>query len=226
MKYENIKKGIFKERINRFIAHVYVDGILEVCHVKNTGRCKEILVEGCEVYLQEFNSDKRKTKFDLISVYKGNRLINIDSQVPNKMFYEWVNKGNLFEDLKKIKPEVFYNKSRFDFYVEHLNKKAFIEVKGVTLEKDGIVLFPDAPTSRGIKHLNELILSKNEGYDAYIVFIIQMENINYFTPNYETHKEFGETLKKCKESGVNIIALDSIVKPDEIYINSNVEIKI
>lgn len=226
MKYENIRKGIFIERINRFIAHVLIDGKTEVCHVKNTGRCKEILIEGCEVYVEEFNSDKRKTKFDLISVYKGDRLINIDSQVPNKMFYEWVNKGNLFEDLKKIKPEVFYKNSRFDFYVEYSNKKAFVEVKGVTLEKDGVVLFPDAQTSRGVKHLNELILAKNEGFEAYIVFIIQMDNVKYFTPNYEMHKEFGEMLIKCKENGVNIIALNSDVYPDEIYIKEKIHINL
>lgn len=226
MKYENIRKGIFIERINRFIAHVLIDGKTEVCHVKNTGRCKEILIEGCEVYVEEFNSDKRKTKFDLISVYKGDRLINIDSQVPNKMFYEWVNKGNLFEDLKKIKPEVFYKNSRFDFYVEYSNKKAFVEVKGVTLEKDGVVLFPDAQTSRGVKHLNELILAKNEGFEAYIVFIIQMDNVKYFTPNYEMHKEFGEMLIKCKENGVNTIALNSDVYPDEIYIKEKIHINL
>ena len=224
MKYENIRKGIFLKRVNRFIAHVLINDKIEICHVKNTGRCEEILINGNEVYVQEFDSDKRKTKFDLISVKKGNRLINIDSQVPNKMFYEWVKEGNLFEDLKVLKSEVFYKNSRFDFYVEHLNKKVFVEVKGVTLENDNIVLFPDAPTSRGVKHLNELISAKQEGFDAYVVFIIQMNGVKHFTPNYKMHKEFGETLVKCKQNGVNIIAFDSYVSDDEIRIKNSVEV--
>lgn len=224
MKYENIRKGIFLKRINRFIAHVLINDEIEICHVKNTGRCEEILIEGNEVYVQEFDSDKRKTKFDLVSVKKGIRLINIDSQVPNKMFYEWVKQGNLFENLKILKSEVFYKNSRFDFYVEHLDKKVFVEVKGVTLENDGVVLFPDAPTSRGVKHLNELISAKQEGFDAYVIFVIQMEGVKYFTPNYEMHKEFGKTLVKCKQNGVNLIALDSYVDFDEIRIKNFVEI--
>lgn len=226
MRYANIKEGIFIERINRFIAHVYVDDKIEICHVKNTGRCKEILIKGSKVFVQEFDSKDRKTKFDLISVYKGKKLINIDSQVPNKMFYEWVNLGNLFKDVKIFKNEVFYKNSRFDFYIEYGNKKAFIEIKGVTLENNGVVLFPDAPTLRGVKHLNELIDAKKEGYEAYVIFIIQMNDVKYFIPNYETHKEFGDVLNICKSNGVNILAFDSIVSKDEIYINKNVEVLI
>ena len=226
MKYANIKEGIFIERVNRFIAHIDVDGKVEVCHVKNTGRCKEILVKGCKVFVQEFDSKIRKTKFDLISVYKGNRLINIDSQVPNKMFSEWVKLGNLFKDIKVFKSEVFYKNSRFDFYVEYEDKKAFIEIKGVTLENEGVVLFPDAPTSRGVKHLKELVSAREEGYEAYVIFIVQMEGVKYFTPNYETHKEFGDTLSFCKNNGVNILAFDSVVLKDEIYIKDNVKVLI
>lgn len=224
MKYANIKEGIFIERVNRFIAYIDVDGKVEVCHVKNTGRCKEILVKGCKVFVQEFDSKIRKTKFDLISVYKGNRLINIDSQVPNKMFSEWVKLGNLFKDIKVFKSEVFYKNSRFDFYVEYEDKKAFIEIKGVTLENEGVVLFPDAPTSRGVKHLKELVSAREEGYEAYVIFIVQMEGVKYFTPNYETHKEFGDTLSFCKNNGVNILAFDSVVLKDEIYIKDSVKV--
>lgn len=226
MKYVNIEQGIFIERVNRFIAHIDIDGKVEVCHVKNTGRCKEILVKGCKVFVQEFDSKIRKTKFDLISVYKGNRLINIDSQVPNKMFSEWVKLGNLFKDIKVFKSEVFYKNSRFDFYVEYEDKKAFIEIKGVTLENEGVVLFPDAPTSRGVKHLKELVSAREEGYEAYVIFIVQMEGVKYFTPNYETHKEFGDTLSFCKNNGVNILAFDSVVLKDEIYIKDSVKVLI
>lgn len=226
MKYINIRDGIFIERINRFIAHVDINGKIEICHVKNTGRCKEILIKGSKVFVQEFDSKVRKTKFDLISVYKGEKLINIDSQVPNKMFYEWVNSGNLFSDVKIFKSEVFYKNSRFDFYVEYGGKKAFIEIKGVTLEDDGVVLFPDAPTLRGVKHLNELINTKREGYEAYIIFIIQMNGVKYFVPNYDTHKEFGDILSVCNSAGVNILAFDSVVSRDEIYMNNSVKILI
>lgn len=226
MKYANIKEGIFIERVNRFIAHIEINGKVEVCHVKNTGRCKEILVKGCKVFVQEFDSKIRKTKFDLISVYKGNRLINIDSQVPNKMFSEWVKLGNLFKDIKVFKSEVFYKNSRFDFYVEYEDKKAFIEIKGVTLENEGVVLFPDAPTSRGVKHLKELVSAREEGYEAYVIFIVQMEGVKYFTPNYETHKEFGDTLSFCENNGVNILAFDSVVSKDEIYIKDSVKVLI
>lgn len=226
MKYANIKEGIFIERVNRFIAHIDIDGKIEVCHVKNTGRCKEILVKGCRVFVQEFDSKIRKTKFDLISVYKGNRLINIDSQVPNKMFSEWVKLGNLFKDIKVFKSEVFYKNSRFDFYVEYEDKKAFIEIKGVTLENEGVVLFPDAPTSRGVKHLKELVSAREEGYEAYVIFIVQMEGVKYFIPNYETHKEFGDILSFCKNNGVNILAFDSVVLKDEIYIKDSVKVLI
>ena len=156
MKYDNILKGKFICRPNRFIANVEINGKVEICHVKNTGRCKELLIPGVTVFVQENNNPKRKTKFSLISVIKEKRLINMDSQVPNMIVHEWILKGNLFKDITLIKPETKYNKSRFDFYVETKNKKAFVEVKGVTLENEGIVKFPDAPTERGVKHVREL----------------------------------------------------------------------
>ncbi|NYB75613.1 DNA/RNA nuclease SfsA [Sedimentibacter hydroxybenzoicus DSM 7310] len=225
MLYDNIKTAKFISRPNRFIANIEINGEQEVCHVKNTGRCKELLTEGVSVYVQEFcNSSQktrktrkaRKTQYDLISVFKGERLINIDSQAPNKVFHELLLKGELFNNITLIKPECKYKNSRFDFYVEADDKKIFVEVKGVTLEENGVVMFPDAPTERGLKHLNELGDSIDDGYEAYVCFIIQMKDVLYFTPNYKTHKEFGETLKNIKEKGVKIIAFDCEVKKDSI----------
>ncbi len=224
MKYENIKIGNFIERPNRFIAHIEVDGNLEICHVKNTGRCKELLIPNSKVFVQEFDSDKRKTKYDLISVYKENKLVNIDSQAPNKVVAEFLPK--LFDDIKYIKPEAKYKNSRFDFYVETISDKIFLEVKGVTLEDNGVVLFPDAPTERGIKHINELIDCKKNGYLAYIIFVIQLENVKYFTPNNLTHKAFGDTLKLAKDKGVEILAFDCKVTKDSITAKDCVEVRI
>lgn len=221
MKYNNIREGYFLSRPNRFIANIDINGKVEVCHVKNTGRCRELLVPGAKVFLEEFDTPIRKTKYDLISVYKGDMLVNIDSQVPNKVFYEWVLKGNLFKDISYIKSETVYGKSRFDFYIETLEDKIFLEVKGVTLEQDGIALFPDAPTERGLKHINELIRCMADGYKAYVCFIIQMKGINYFTPSLEHHREFALRLKEAQELGVNIFALDSVVTSDSI-IGSNI----
>lgn len=214
--YDNIKTAKFIDRPNRFIANIEIDGKTEVCHVKNTGRCKELLTEGAQVYVQEFNDSKRKTKYDLISVYKGDRLINMDSQVPNKVFHEWLLKEELFQNITLIKPECKYNKSRFDFYIEADNRKIFVEVKGVTLEENGVAMFPDAPTERGLKHLNELLESVDDGYEAYVCFIIQMKDVLYFTPNYRTHNEFGEALKHISEKGVSLLALDCEVTKDSI----------
>ncbi len=224
MKYENIKIGNFIERPNRFIAHIEVDGNLEICHVKNTGRCKELLIPNSKVFVQEFDSDKRKTKYDLISVYKENKLVNIDSQAPNKVVAEFLPK--LFDDIKYIKPEAKYKNSRFDFYVETISDKIFLEVKGVTLEDNGVVLFPDAPTERGIKHINELIDCKKNGYLAYIIFVIQMEDVKYFTPNNITHEAFGDALKRAKDKGVEILAFDCKVTKDSITAKDCVEVRI
>lgn len=226
MKYENIRRAKFISRPNRFIANIEIDGKIEICHVKNTGRCKELLTHNAHIFVQEFDSKIRKTKYDLISVYKGKRLINMDSQVPNKVFGEWVKNSSMFENIKIIKTEQKYKNSRFDFYLEADDKKIFVEVKGVTLEEDGIVMFPDAPTERGLKHLNELSLCIDEGYEAYVFFIVQMNDVKYFTSNVKTHKEFAEALIKARQKGVNIIALDCDVKEDSITAMNFVEIKL
>lgn len=226
MKYNNILPGIFKSRPNRFIANIEVNEKVEVCHVKNTGRCKELLTPNAKVFVQESNNPNRKTKFSLISVIKGNRLINMDSQVPNKVVHEWILKGGLFQDVTLVKPESKYNNSRFDFYVEADNKKIFIEVKGATLEDKGVVRFPDAPTERGVKHIKELCDSLDEGYEAYVIFVIQMKDVLYFEPNSETHKEFADTLKEAKKRGVNVVAVDCKVTEDTIEIRDFVEVRL
>jgi len=226
MKYKYIKSGIFISRPNRFIAIVIIDGKEEICHVKNTGRCRELLIPGTTVFLEEHDNKNRKTKFSLIGVMKGNRLINMDSQAPNKVVYEWIKAGNLFQNVNLLKSEKTFGNSRFDLYVETDDKKIYIEVKGVTLEEDNIVRFPDAPTIRGIKHIYELIECKNQGFDAYIIFVIQMKEVAYFEPNDKTHKEFGEALRVARDSGVNIIAYDSIITEDSINIHKEVKVEL
>ncbi len=218
MKYKNIKKGIFKERPNRFIAYVDIDGKTEVCHVKNTGRCRELLVPDAEVYLEESDNKDRKTKYDLIAVKKGDLLFNIDSQAPNKVFGEWLRETKHFGDITFIKPEFKYNNSRIDFYAETKTEKLLIEVKGVTLEEDGVLMFPDAPTERGVKHINELIDAIDEGYRTAVAFVIQTSSAKYFTPNCRTHPEFAEALKRAKTKGVEILALCCDTKPDSLEI--------
>lgn len=224
MKYENIKKGIFLNRPNRFIAEIEVDGKREICHVKNTGRCREILISGAEIYVEENNNPKRKTKFDLISVKKGDRLINIDSQAPNKAAFEWLKSGGLGR-FDYIKPEKAYGSSRVDFYGEMCNSRIFIEVKGVTLENGNIVSFPDAPTLRGTKHLGELMRAVEEGYKAYVLFVVQMKNVLWFEPNYEHDPKFSEELYKAYKAGVKIIAYDCDITKDEMVICDEVSIK-
>ncbi|MGN0595264.1 MAG: DNA/RNA nuclease SfsA [Hominimerdicola sp.] len=226
MKYKNIKKAVFCKRPNRFIAICEVNGCEEVVHVKNTGRCRELLIKGATVFLEENNSPARKTKYDLISVVKDGRLINMDSQSPNKVFGEWAKSGKFVPDITMIKPECKYLNSRFDFYIETQHKKIFVEVKGVTLENNGVVMFPDAPTERGLKHITELIDAKKNGYEAYVFFVIQMENVKYFTPNAVTHKAFADKLKECRSAGVNILAYDCIVTEDSISINKQVSVNL
>ena len=226
MKYENIIKARFISRPNRFIAEVEIDGNIEIAHVKNTGRCKELLTEGTTVYVQKSDNPARKTKYDLITVVKNGMLINMDSQAPNKVFGEWVSQGNFAADVDLIKPECKYGNSRFDFYIEAGGRKIFAEIKGVTLEEAGIVMFPDAPTERGIKHIKELCECVKNGYEGYIFFIIQMEQCKYFTPNKATHIEFAEALKKASECGVNIKAMNCNVTKDELIILKEVEIKL
>ena len=226
MKYENIIKARFISRPNRFIAEVEIDGNIEIAHVKNTGRCKELLTEGTTVYVQKSDNPARKTKYDLITIVKNGMLINMDSQAPNKVFGEWVSQGNFAADVDLIKPECKYGNSRFDFYIEAGGRKIFAEIKGVTLEEEGIVMFPDAPTERGVKHIKELCECVKNGYEGYIFFIIQMEQCKYFTPNKATHPEFAEELKKASECGVNIKAMNCNVTEDELKILKEVEIKL
>ncbi len=216
MIYHNIRKAEFLSRPNRFIAYVELDGQKVVCHVKNTGRCKELLIPGTAVYIQEADNPARKTKYDLINVIKGDRLINMDSQAPNQVFAEWVKQGKLVQNITKLQPECKFHNSRFDFYMEGDDKKIFVEVKGVTLEEDGVVRFPDAPTERGVRHIRELCDCVREGYAAYIVFIIQMKGVSYFTPNIRTHQAFADALKLAADSNVGILALDCLVTQDSI----------
>ena len=224
MKYERIVEAKFINRPNRFIANCIVDGNEEVVHVKNTGRCKELLVPGAMVYLQKSDNPDRKTKWDLIGVKKGERLINMDSQVPNKVVYEWLIEGNLFGKGAYVRPETKYKNSRFDVYVEYENRKAFIEVKGVTLEEDGVVRFPDAPSERAVKHVTELVSALEEGYEAYVLFVIQMEGVKYFTPNIKTHPAFADALKMAAKKGVKVLAYDSVVTEDSIKLNNAVNV--
>lgn len=226
MIYKNIKTAKFLSRPNRFIAHIEIDGKTEICHVKNTGRCKELLVENATVFVEESVNPNRKTKFDLIGVLKGDRLINMDSQIPNKVFSEWVQSSGFFENIKLLKSEKTFENSRFDFYIETEKDKIFVEVKGVTLEENGVVLFPDAPTERGVKHINELCRCVQQGYKAYIFFIIQMDNVKYFTPNRKTHPQFADALKAAQEKGVNIVALDCKVTENSIEAGGFVEVKL
>ena len=224
MKYNNVLKGKFVDRPNRFVANVIIDDKTEVCHVKNTGRCRELLVKGNTVYLQESDNPDRKTKYDLIAVQKGDRLINMDSQIVNYVALEYI--PNLFDNIKKIKPEYKYGNSRFDIYLETEYDKIFIEVKGVTLENNGAVRFPDAPTERGVKHLKELQKAVTEGYRAYVLFVVQMSDVKYFEPNAQTHPEFAEELKRAKENGVIPLAFECVITPDSIEINKPVSIKL
>ena len=226
MIYKQVKQGKFISRPNRFIANIEIDGDTQVCHVKNTGRCRELLIPGARVFVQKSDNPMRKTKYDLISVYKDAMLINMDSQAPNRVFYEWAKQSGYFKNLTYIKPEYKYKNSRFDFYIEADGKKIFVEVKGVTLENEGIVSFPDAPTQRGVKHINELIDAVNSGYEAYVFFIIQMERCTCFTPNAENHKEFADALANAKEKGVIIKALNCTVTPESLEAKDFIEVKI
>ena len=226
MEYQHIKQGYFLNRPNRFIAHVELDGEEVVCHVKNTGRCRELLTPRAVVYLEESDNSNRKTRYDLIGVEKGARKINMDSQAPNQVFGEWARGGGFRSDLRKLQSETTYGNSRFDFYWESSEKRGFVEVKGVTLEEDGVVLFPDAPTQRGIKHLEELVAAKVAGYDAAVCFVIQMEGVKCFRPNDRTHPEFGAALRKAAQAGVEILAVDCTVERDSLQIRGRVPVEL
>ena len=224
MNYEHIVEGRFLERPNRFIAMVDIEGRIEKVHVKNTGRCRELLKEGVQVYLNKSDNAGRSTAYDLVTVRKGNRLINMDSQAPNKVVGEWLQMGILFQDVVSIRPETNYGNSRFDFYIETQRDKIYMEVKGVTLEENGVVRFPDAPSDRAVKHLEELIAAKREGYQAFVMFVIQMENVEYFTANCDTHPEFALALQKAAKAGVQILAYDCEVTTQSMMVNHPVPV--
>lgn len=226
MQYETIVRGRFVDRPNRFIAHVEIDGREQTVHVKNTGRCKELLIPGAAVYLEGNNDPKRKTAWDLVAVEKGERLINMDSQASNRVFGEWVRAGKFLRDVTLIRPETKFGDSRFDFYVEAGGKRHFVEVKGVTLEENGVVRFPDAPTQRGVKHLEELIRAHEQGYESWVCFVIQMAGAVRFEPNDATHPVFGAALRKAEKAGVHVLALECRVAPDQLEISRPVPISL
>lgn len=217
MKYENITRATFLRRPNRFIAEVMVDGKQETVHVKNTGRCKELLIPGCEVWLTAPGTPGRKTKYDLVAVRKSTGvLFNIDSQAPNKVVKEWL----ATKDYEVVIPEYTYGASRIDFYMEKGGERYLMEVKGCTLEIEGMGYFPDAPTERGVKHLRELIKAKEAGFHAMLAFVIQMEGVSEVRPNVDTHPEFGEALEEAKRAGVEVLFLTCHVEPDLLEIHA------
>ena len=226
MIYENILPAIFVDRPNRFIAHVELNVRLEVCHVKNTGRCRELLIPGCRVYVQHQPSPTRKTAYDLIAVEKGERLLNMDANAPNRVFNEYVRAGRFLRGWSVIRPETTHGDSRFDFYLESPGHRLFAEVKGVTLEDDGVMRFPDAPTERGVKHLEGLARCVQEGYEAWAVFVIQTEDVRWMEPNRRTHPAFADALRQAAQAGVHLLALDCHTEPDRLEIRRPVEIRL
>ena len=225
MEYRNMTPGIFRSRPNRFIAYVDIDGKETVCHVKNTGRCRELLPTGAQVWCARSDNPARKTQFDLITVQKGQRLINMDSQAPNAAAAEWLASGGLGE-ITDLKPETKMGDSRFDFSFTMGGKKCFLEVKGVTLETDGVCAFPDAPTERGAKHLRELARLAQDGYGTYVLFVIQMADVQYLHPNDSTDPAFGAALRDAHTAGVKILAMDCTVTEDSMSIRQPVEVRL
>lgn len=225
MNYSNITPGTFLARPNRFIAHVEIDGQTEIVHVKNTGRCRELLGVGVQVWCQKSDNPARKTKYDLITVKKGERLINMDSQAPNIAAGEWLRSGGLGQ-AENVRAEVKHGDSRFDFAFTLEGKQCFLEVKGVTLENDGVCAFPDAPTERGAKHLRGLTRAAQEGYGAYVLFVIQMADVKYLHPNDATDPEFGKALREAAANGVTVLAMDCAVDVDSMDIRKNVLVKL
>lgn len=223
MYYENMTAGTFLARPNRFIAHIEIDGVVEICHVKNTGRCRELLPVGAKVWCQRSANPNRKTKFDLITVQKGHRLINMDSQAPNIAARQWLLDGGLGE-ITELKAECTHGDSRFDFSFVKDRTQCFLEVKGVTLENDGVCAFPDAPTERGTKHLRGLTQAAKDGFGAYVLFVIQMADVKYLHPNDVTDPNFGTTLREAAANGVNIIAMDCTVTEDTMTISKEIPV--
>lgn len=225
MEYKNMVRGIFLDRPNRFIAHIEIRGKTEICHVKNTGRCRELLPAGARVWCQDAAAPTRKTRYDLICVEKGPRLINMDSQAPNQAAGEWLAAGGL-GPVEALRPETKHGASRFDFSFIRNGKPCFLEVKGVTLETDGICAFPDAPTQRGTKHLQELTALAQAGYGAYVLFVIQMADVAYLRPNDATDPAFGEALRQAAEAGVQVLGMDCAVTPDSMTLRNPVEVRL
>lgn len=224
MRYERISEAVFFSRPNRFVAYVEREGKQEICHVKNTGRCRELLVPGARVYLQESDNPSRKTKYDLVAVRKGDRIVNMDSQIPNAAVREWLEAGNLFQKISLLRPEMRYGNSRFDLYLEADGKRIFMEVKGVTLEENGVAKFPDAPTERGVKHIRELINCVKDGYEAYVMFVIQMKGVYSMKPNDQMHPAFGEALREAASTGVKVLAYDCNVTEDSIRLDEPITV--
>ena len=225
MKYTNIVEGKFITRPNRFIAHIEIDGKEEICHVKNTGRCRELLPAGAKVWCAESDNPARKTRYDLIAVQKGDRLINMDSQAPNTAAGQWLAGGGLGK-IENLRPESRQGNSRFDFSFTKDGRACFLEVKGVTLENGGVCAFPDAPTERGAKHLRELTALAEQGYGAYVLFVIQMTDVSYLHPNDATDPVFSAALREAAKAGVEILAMDCKVTPDTMTIQKPVEVKL
>lgn len=224
MIYQKILEARFCSRPNRFVALVELGGREETVHVKNTGRCRELLLPGAAVYLQESGNPARKTRYDLVAVKKGERVVNMDAQAPNQLFGEWAQGGNFLPGLTLLRPETTFGASRFDFYWEAGDRRGFVEVKGVTLEENGVARFPDAPTQRGVKHLRELITARAAGYEAAVCFVIQMSGVHRFEPNDVTHLEFGQALREAKQAGVQVLAYDCRVTPDSAVMDCPVPI--
>ena len=219
MRYSAVEKARFLSRPNRFIAHVDLNGRTEVCHVKNTGRCRELLTPGAAVYLERSANPARKTRYDLIAVEKGDLLINMDAQAPNRVFGEWAAAGKFLPGLTLIRPEYTWEDSRFDFLLEDAQGNLVVEVKGVTLEEDGEVRFPDAPTERGVKHLRGLSRAVAQGHRAAVFFVIQMKGPTRFRPNDKTHPAFGGALREAAQNGVGVYAYDCRVTPDSLELD-------
>ena len=224
LQYHQVVKGRFLRRPNRFIAHVETEDGLQICHVKNTGRCRELLVPGAAVYLEKAANSARKTAYDLIAVEKGALLINMDAQAPNRVFQEWAAQGHFLPDLKSIQPEYHYGESRLDFALTPEAGLHLVEVKGVTLEENGVVRFPDAPTERGVKHIHELQRAVREGLGATLFFVIQMHGVDRFSPNDATHPAFGAALREAAAWGVQVYAYDCLVTPDSLTIHQPVPV--
>lgn len=225
MHYKNMVSGRFLSRPNRFIAHVEIHGQEQIVHVKNTGRCRELLPSGAEVWCQHWDIPSRKTEYDLIFVRKGDRIINMDSQAPNHAVREWLQQGGL-GDIKDLKWEYTYGDSRFDFAFEKDGRQCFLEVKGVTLENNGICAFPDAPTVRGVKHLKGLTRLAQEGFGAYVLFVVQMENVRYLHPNDDTDPAFGAALREAAAAGVQVLAVECSVTTETMTISKPVEVRL